>query len=538
MDEFDFVVVGAGSSGAPIVDRLSASGRYTVLLLEAGPDEATNRWLSIPMGFAKTFVDPTVNWKFATEPEAQLNGRRIYWPRGKVIGGSSAINGMVYVRGVPSDYDRWHRMGNHGWSFADCLPYFKRLECYRHLKANPGGTSDLHGGDGPVKITQGEYRNELSEDFLAACAEVGLPSVSNFNDRAQEGAGLYHATISDGRRNSTGRAYVAPARRRPNCRVVTEALVERIDIADGRATGVVYRKDGRQVTARARCEVVLSAGAVGSPQLLQLSGIGPGAVLGGFGIPVVRDLAGVGGNLQDHWAVRSTYRTWRRLTLNDEINMFHRRASAAVEYALLRTGPLTASPAFAGAFVRLLQQSDEPDTQLHFFPWSTARIDSGPHPFSGFTILANQSRPESRGHVRIASPDPAVPPAIVANYLSSEVDRQATASAVRFVRLLARTSILSWIITEELMPGVEAQTDQDFLDHARTEGQSANHPVGTCRMGSDAGAVVDARLRVYGIAGLRVADASIMPTLISGNTNAACMMIGEKAADLILADAR
>ena len=531
MDEFDFVVVGAGSAGAPIVDRLTASGRHSVLLLEAGP-EAANRWISIPLGFAKTFLDPSVNWKFATEPEPELKGRRIYWPRGKVIGGSSAINGMVYARGFASDYDRWRQMGNEGWAFDDCLPYFKRLEAY------PGGESDLHGGNGPVKITQGEYRNEMSEAFLAACAEVGLPTKADFNHDDREGAGLYHATISDGRRNSTGQAYIEPARGRANCSVVTGALVERVDIAGGRATGVTYRRDGQSVSVRARCEVVLSAGAIGSPQLLQLSGIGPAALLGGLGIGVVRDLAGVGENLQDHFAVRSSYRTWWRLTVNDDINFLHRRLSAAMEYGLLRTGPLTASPAFAGAFIRLLPQSDGADTQLHFFPWSTDRIDRGPHPFSGFTILANQSRPESRGHVRITSPDAATPPAIVANYLSTDADRNAAMSAVKFVRLLARTSVLSRIVTEELLPGVETWNDRDFLEFARKDGQSAYHPVGTCRMGRDAGAVVDPQLRVHGIAGLRVADASIMPTLVSSNTNAACMMIGEKAADLILADAR
>jgi choline dehydrogenase len=277
---------------------------------------------------------------------------------------------------------------------------------------------------------------------------------------------------------------------------------------------------------------------VGSPQLLQLSGIGPGGLLANHGIAVVRDLPGVGENLQDHWGVRSTFRTWWRLTLNDDINLMHRRLSAAVEYALLRTGPLTASPAFAGAFLRLMPESEEPDTQLHFFPWSTDRIDHGPHPFSGFTILANQSRPESRGHIRIASPDPAVRPTIVANYLSAERDRRATIAAGKFMRLLARTSALSRIVLEELLPGVEVWNDDEFLAYARKEGQSAYHPVGTCRMGRDAGAVVDPQLRVHGVAGLRVADASIMPTLVSGNTNAACMMIGEKAADLILADAR
>jgi len=529
MDEFDFVVVGAGSSGAPIVDRLTASGRHSVLLLEAGPDD-TNKWLSVPLGFTKTFLDPDVNWKFATEPEPELNGRHIYWPCGKVIGGSSAINGAVYTRGFPSDFDRWRQMGNLGWSFDDCLPYFKRLEAY------PGGASDLHGGDGPVKITQGEYRNEIGEAFLAACAEAGLPLLSDFDGR--EGAGLYHATISGGRRDSTGRAYLAPARRRANCRVVTGALVERIEVVDGRATGVVYRKDGRSVIARARHEVVISAGTVGSPRLLQLSGLGPAALLAGLGIPVVRNMQGVGENLQDHLGIRSTYRTWWRLTVNDDMRMPHRRLSAAIEYALLRTGPLTANPAFVGAFVRLSPQSPEPDTQLLFFPWSSDRVDRGLHKFSGFTILANQLRPESRGHVRITSPDPSARPAIVANYLSADLDRRSTLSAVKFVRLLARTTALSQIITQELQPGVEAWADEDFLDHVRQEGQSSYNPVGTCRMGSDAGAVVDARLCVHGIAGLRIADASVMPTLVSGNTNAACMMIGEKAADLILADAR
>ncbi len=531
MDEFDFVVVGAGSSGGPIVDRLTASGRHTVLLLEAGPDD-TNRWLTVPLGFAKTFLDPGVNWKFATEPEPELGGRRIYWPRGKVIGGSSAINGMVYIRGLASDYDRWRQMGNAGWSFDDCLPYFKRLEAY------PGGESELHGGNGPAKITQAEYRNELSETFLAACGEVGLPLIGDFNGRGEEGAGLYHATIHDGRRVSTGRAYIAPARQRGNCHVVTEAMVERIDVADGRATGVTYRKGGQIVSVRARREVVLSAGAIGSPHLLQLSGIGPAARLSGFGIPVVRDLPGVGENLQDHWGVQSIYRTWWRLTINDDINMWHRRLSAVAEYALLRTGPLTASPAFAGAFVRLLPESDEPDTQFHFFPWSTDRVDRGPHRFSGFTILAYQLRPESRGHIRLSSPDPAAPPAIVANYLSAERDRQAAVAALKFTRLLARTTALGRTITEEIQPGTEVWNDQEFLARAREQGLSAYHPVGTCRMGSDAGAVVDERLRLHGIAGLRVADASIMPALVSGNTNAACMMIGEKAADLILADAR
>ena len=530
MDEFDFVVVGAGSSGGPIVDRLTAGGRYSVLLLEAGPD-ASRRWLDIPLGFAKTFLDPAVNWKFVTEPEGQLGGRRIYWPRGKVVGGSSAINGMVYIRGLPSDYDAWRQMGNEGWSFDDCLPYFRRLEGYAD-----GGNESL-GDSGPVKISQGEYRNEFGETFLAACAEIGLSEIADFHGQP-EGASYYHATICDGRRVSTDRAYIRQARARANCKLVTNALAERVLVEEGRATGVAYRVGGTTRTAKARREVILCAGTIGSPQLLQLSGLGPGALLQDLGIPVVRDMPGVGENLQDHYGVRSTYRTWWRLTVNDDINFLHRRLSAALEYALLRTGPLTASPAFAGALVRLMPQSQEPDTQIHFFPWSTDRMDKGPHRFSGFSMLANQSRPESRGHVRAVSPDPAAPPSIVANYLSTETDRQASIAAARFVRLLARTTALGRLITEEILPGVEVWNDEDFLEYSRKEGQSAYHPVGTCRMGRDPGAVVDPQLKVHGVSGLRVVDASIMPTLISTNTNAACMMIGEKAADMILSDAR
>ena len=389
MEEFDFVVVGAGSSGGPIVDRLTASGRYRVLLLEAGPDD-TCRWLSIPFGFTKTVRDPQLNWSFVTEPEAQLDGRRVDWPSGKVIGGSSAINGMVYVRGMSSDYDGWQQLGNEGWSFDDCLPYFKRLEAYS------GGDSDLHGRDGPVAITQGEYYNEMSISFLDACAELGLPLVDNLNGHAREGAGLYHATISKGRRVSTGQAYIAPARRRANCRVETGAMVERIDVVDGRATGVTYRKDGKSTGVRARCEVVVCAGAVGSPKLLQLSGIGPAVLLGGYGIPLVRDLPGVGENLQDHWGVRSVYQTWWRLTLNDDTNLPQRRWCARSMYIFKRSGPLTASSALAGAFVRLLPQSTEPDTQFHFLPWSTYGIDQDFHQFSGITILSSRV-PEAEG---------------------------------------------------------------------------------------------------------------------------------------------
>jgi len=531
MDEFDYVVVGAGSAGGPLVDRLTATGRHSVLLLEAGP-EAASRWLSIPAGFAKALVDPVVNWKSWTQPEEQLDGRRVYWPRGKVLGGSSAIGGMVYVRGLASDYDGWRAMGNEGWSFEDCLPYFRRIEAF------VDGETELRGGAGRVGISQRSYRNKLGEAFLDACIEAGMSLTPDFNGPTQEGAGYYHATGSDGRRISTGQAYIAAARRRSNCHVLTNALAERVVVEGGRAVGVAYRVGGASRVARARREVVLSAGAVGSPQLLQLSGIGAGGHLAALGIPVVRDLPGVGENLQDHYCIRSTYRTWWRLSLNDDFHMMHRRLSALIVYALWRVGPLRAMPAFAGGFARLLPHSKEPDTQLYFLPLSFDTPEKGPHPFSGFTILANQCRPESRGRVHITSRDAETPPAIVANYLSTENDRRAVVAAVRFSRLLARCPALGRIVIEEMLPGVEVWNDEEFLAFARRDGQSAYNPVGTCRMGHDPDAVVDPRLRVHGVEGLRVADASVMPTLVSGNTNAACMMIGEKASDLILADAQ
>jgi choline dehydrogenase len=530
MQEFDFVVVGAGSSGGPVVSRLSESGKYSVLLLEAGPPD-TNRWLHIPIGFSRTFLDPEVNWKFASGPEPHLNGRHIYWPRGKVLGGSSAINGMVYVRGLPSDYDRWRQMGNEGWSFDDCLPYFRRLE--DHVL----GDTPLHGGGGPVKISGTEYRSELGDTFLFACDEAGLLRNDNFNGPLQEGAGYYHVTSRRGRRSSTARAYIAAAATRRNVEVVTGALVERVELEGGRAVGVRYVRDGQSQVARARREVVLCAGAVGSPHLLQLSGIGPAALLGEHGISVQRDLPGVGSNLQDHYAVNAVFETWWQMTLNDDWWSWRRRLGAVFAYHALRRGPMMACPGFVGAFVQVLAESTEPDTQIHFFPWSAARLDKGPDDFSGFTIIANQSRPESRGYVQINSADPAAKPTIIANYLAAEADRRAVVGALRFVRQLSRSEALTTIVTLERQPGTDQMSDAEFLAYAKARGQSAYHPVGTCRMGRDPMAVVDPQLRVHGVPGLRVADASIMPALISGNTNAACMMIGEKAADLILADA-
>lgn len=529
-DEADYVVVGGGSAGAAVVQRLAEAG-HSVLLLEAGPPDR-NPWIHVPMGFAKTFLDPRVNWKYVSDPEPNVGGRKIYWPRGKVLGGSSAINGMVYIRGVPSDYDRWRQMGNEGWSFADCLPHFRRLE------AHPLGDTELHGADGPVGVSATSYRTELSEAFIAAAVEAGLPRNDDFNGARQEGVGYYHLTVRRGARASTARAYLAPARRQAGCRIVTDALVERVEFEGARAVAVRYRRGGQGGLARARREIVLCAGAIGSPQILQLSGVGPGSLLRGHGIEVVRDLPGVGENLIDHWGVRAVFRCTKPVTLNDRLGTPLGRVRAALEWAIARRGPLTISPGHVGVFARTQPESEDPDVQIHCYPFSTDRIDRGPDPFPGFTVLMNQSRPESRGRLAIKSADPAVAPSMFANYLASERDRRTAVAGLRLIRRIVRGAPMRPWVAEERIPRPALESDEELLAYAREIGQSAYHPVGTCRMGRDANAVVDPRLRVHGVDGLRVADAAIMPELVSGNTNAACMMIGEKAADMILADAR
>lgn len=527
MTEFDFIIVGAGSAGGPISDRLTESGLHSVLVLEAGSSRSGHR-LSVPYSFAWAASNKEVNWQYTTNPEAGLQGRAIYWPRGKALGGSSAIGGAIYTRGLPSDYDKWEQLGNTGWSFADCLPFFKRVEnC-------PPSTADDLETTGRVKITQSEYHSRLSLDFLKGCMEMGLQFKSSFKDQSQEGAGFYHATVASGCRISTAEAYVAIAQRRRNCQIISDAIVERIEFEGNRATGVWYRLGDQLRLAKARREVIVSAGVVGSPQLLQRSGLGPAALLSGLGIPVVHNHPGVGENLQDRLSISSVFETWWRITLNDEMNETHRRFLAAIRYAFFREGPLTANRALVGAFAALGSEINTPNIQVSFFPWSMDEEIGKTHPFSGITIQASQLHPESRGHVRICSRDVTTAPSIVANYLASEVDQRAVVSALRFVRALSRTQGFSRTLIAELKPSPSAATDADFLRFAQDEGQSACDSVGTCRMGNDETAVVDSKLRVRGIDGLRVADASIMPTLISGGTNAACMMIGEKAADMIL----
>jgi choline dehydrogenase len=506
--------------------RLSEDPSVTVAVLEAGGADR-NPWIHIPLGYGKTFADPRINWCYETEPVPELGGRRIFWPRGKVLGGSSSINGLLYVRGQAADYDHWRQLGNAGWSYADVLPYFRRSE------HRMGPTNAWHGTDGELAVSDVAGGHPLSEAFIAAAEQEGVPRNDDFNGRDQEGVGYYQTTSRRGRRCSAAVAFLRPAMRRDNLRVITHGLATRILFAGKRAMGIQFRRDRSTEVIRARREVLLCGGAVNTPQLLMLSGIGPGAQLQSFGIETVCDAPGVGRNLQDHLKVAFAYRCRAPITVNDVMRRRLRMLRAGIDYALFRRGPLALSAASAGIFVRTRPELATPDIQFHFINFSSDTSAAHLHPFSGFTQHVCQLRPQSRGEIRLRSPDAATPPAIQPNYLAEELDRRTIVAGMRLARRIAARPALHAYIQSEYAPGEALQGDDALLDYARRTGSTVFHPVGTARMGSDAMAVVDDRLRVRGIEGLRVADASVMPTLVSGNTNAACIMIGEKCADLI-----
>lgn len=525
--DWDYIIVGAGSAGCVLANRLSADGRATVLVIEAGPMDR-NPWIHIPVGYAKLIFNPSVGWGYTTEPEPGAANRRIAWPRGRVVGGSSSINGLIYIRGQAADYDGWRQMGNEGWGFEDLLPLFRRSE------AQARGADAFHGTDGGLAVSDLADRHPLCEAFIAAAEEAGIPRNPDFNGATQEGAGYYQLTTRNGLRCSAAKAFLKPALRRPNLHLVTRALVERL-LLDGRqVAGIACRVAGSARTFRARREVILCAGAINSPQLLQLSGIGPAAVLREAGIGPVHDLPGVGENLQDHYQVRHVLRCTRPITLNDQMASVVGRLRIGLDYVLHRRGALTISAGQAGAFARTRPELEQPDIQIHFLTLSTDQPGKALHDFPGFTASVCQLHPESRGHVRVTAPDPARHPAITANYLTAEADCRTIVAAIRLNRRILAAPSMVPLVAEERLPGRALQTDDELLDFARRTGGSIFHPVGTCKMGRDPMAVVDPQLRVHGIGGLRVADASIMPTLIAGNTNAPAIMIGEKAADLIL----
>jgi choline dehydrogenase len=529
--EFDYVVIGAGSAGCVLANRLSADGKHSVLLLEAGPKD-NNLWIHVPLGYGKLFKEKAVNWMYQTEPEPGLDGRTIFQPRGKVLGGSSSINGLLYVRGQHEDYDRWRQHGNRGWGFDDVLPYFKKAENQAR------GASDFHGAGGPLPVSDLVHADPLSAAFIAAAAETGIPVNPDFNGVSQEGAGFFQTTTRRGRRASTAVAYLRPARGRKNLQVETSALAQRILFDGRRADAVEYRQAGVLRTARARKEILVSSGAYNSPQLLQLSGVGPSDLLRKHGIDVVLDAPGVGHDLQDHMQVRVVMRCAQSITLNDVVNSPVRRILAGARYAAFRKGPLTIAAGTSGAFFKTSPRLATPDIQIHFLPFSTDKMGERLHAFSGFSASICQLRPESRGSLRIRSADPAAAPEIRINYLSTEVDRTANIEGLKVLRKILQAPALRPYVIEEVDPGTKVSTDGELLNYCRARGSTIYHPTSTCRMGSDPLAVVDQSLRVRGLEGLRVVDGSIMPDLVSGNTNAAIIMIAEKASDMILQDSR
>jgi choline dehydrogenase len=527
---FDYIVVGAGSAGCVLANRLTASGRHRVLLLEAGGEDR-NIWIHVPIGYAKLFADAKHNWLYSSEPEPELGGRSIIQPRGKVMGGSSSINGLLYIRGQAEDFDHWRQLGNAGWSFGDVLPYFRRAEDQQR------GADELHGAGGPLSVSDVSEGHPLCDAFIDACEEAGLPRTDDFNGASQEGAGYFQLTTRKGRRWSTARGYLKPARKRHNLSVVSNAIATRVLFERRRATGVEYRKDGATHVARASGEVILSGGAFNSPQLLQLSGVGPANLLGQHGIDVIADMAGVGADLQDHYQARFNYRCTERNTINDMMGSLTGRVAAGLRYALLRKGFLTVGAGYAGGFFKTDPSLPTPDVQFHFILFSADAVGQKLHPWPGFLASICQLRPESRGTLRIKSADPLQAPAIQPRYMTAQHDRDVMVAGMKLLRRVMRQPAIARYIAEELMPGPTVESDADYLEYARQKGTTVFHPTSTCRMGSDVRAVVDERLRVHGFRGLRVADASIMPTVVSGNTNAACVMIGEKASDMILQDA-
>jgi choline dehydrogenase len=529
--EFDYVIVGAGSAGCVLANRLSADGRNSVLLLEAGPKD-TNLWIHVPLGYGKLFKEKTVNWMYQTEPEPGLDGRTVFQPRGKVLGGSSSINGLLYVRGQHEDYDRWRQRGNAGWGYDDVLPYFKKAENQQR------GADEYHGAGGPLPVSDWRHADPLSEAFVVAAAQTGIPTNPDFNGASQEGAGFFQTTTLRGRRASTAYSYLRPAKGRSNLYVETAALAQRILFEGRRARAVEYRQGGALRTARARKEILVSGGAYNSPQLLQLSGVGPAELLKQHGIDIVLDAPGVGNDLQDHLQVRLVTRCSQPVTLNDIVNHPVRRVMAGARYAAFRRGPLTIAAGTSGAFFKTHPRLATPDVQIHFLPFSTDRMGEKLHSFSAFSASVCQLRPESRGSLRIRSADPAVPPEIRINYLATETDRTAFIEGFKILRQIMAAPALKPFAIDEILPGSKVTSDEDILAFCRKTGSTVYHPTSTCRMGNDPLAVVDQRLRLRGIEGLRVVDASVMPDLMSGNTNAPTIMIAEKASDMILEDAR
>ncbi len=525
-EQHDFIVVGAGSAGCVVASRLCENPSHRVLLLEAGTRD-WNPWIHIPVGYFKTMHNPATDWCYMTEPVPGLGGRQLQWPRGKVLGGSSSLNGLLYVRGQAEDYDRWAELGNDGWGYDAILPYFRKSEDQER------GEDRFHGTGGPQKVSDLRLRRPIAERFIQAAVESGIPLNNDCNGATQEGVGYFQQSAYKGFRWSTAKGFLRPALKRPNLKLVTKAHVCRINFRDRQAVSIEYRHGDRMHTARASAEIVLCAGAINSPQLLQCSGLGNPVLLESVGVPVVHELPGIGRNLQDHLQIRLVFKT-RDRTLNDELNHVLKRTMVGIQYLLTRTGPLTLAASQVAVFTRSSPEVSRPDIQFHMQPLSAGRPGENTHRFSAFTSSVCQLRPWSRGEINIRSKDPLIYPEIQPNYLSDPRDCEVAINGIKVARRISSAPSLRDSITDEFVPGGQYQSDAELLQAAREHSQTIYHPVGTCKMGNDPLSVVDSELKVHGIGGLRVADASIMPEIVSGNTNAPTIMIGEKAADMIL----
>ncbi len=533
MDGADYIIVGSGSAGSVLAERLSADGRTKVLVIEAGGTDL-RFFVQMPLGYGKLFYDPAVNWLYKTEPDPGLAGNRDHWPRGKILGGSSSINAMVYIRGHKSDYDDWEAIAGPDWGWGQVLPAYKAME-----DTEAGGDA-WRGKGGPLFVSANRRGlHPLVEPYIAAVEAAGLPRIEDFNGPEQEGVGTYQLTVKGGRRNSASRAFLRPAMKRTNVEVITGTLVNRVVIENGRAVGVEVVRGGERKVIRTAGEVILAGGAINSPQLLQLSGIGPRALLQGLGIPVLRDNSNVGANLNDHQGLNYTYRM-KVPTLNDELRPWWGKLKVGLQYLLTGTGPLSMSINQGGGFFRTDPSQPRPNMQLYFQAFSTLLPRVGerpilsPDPFSGMSIGLSNCRPTSRGHIRIRSTDPGQHPEIVANAYSTDTDVAEMLAAVKFIRRIAAQKPLADLIAEELRPGPDCRTDEDLIADFRARSGTVYHPSCTCRMGRDeAKSVVDPALKVFGIEGLRVCDASAFPTLIGGNTNAPAMLMGWRGAEVI-----